>query len=365
MKSSRNESRGFTLVELSVVNWRKREAFTLVELLVVIAIIGILVALLLPAIQAAREAARRSQCTNKMKQLGLAMLNYESSKKVMPLSNTPNYSGPQKAGSCPGTATTIASNNLPHHTFFSYILPYIEQQAVYDQIGFDKSWDDTTTNKKNTKNRDVTAVDIPDFICPSTENRPSTYTTDYNVIARIDPDEYCTKVDGTAKSKRVTDKLLGLISDTPTKIGKVSDGMSKTIMMVESAGRPNHYIAGRNLKGLMWEDSTIVPTVKQPGQGGPTDYQWADGGILADGSDGLYIAPARKTNPQPTDNLTRCPLNTAVMNCDNYKGVYGFHSGGCNVVLGDGSVAFLKEDLDADTFISLITRGAGDQAESF
>jgi prepilin-type N-terminal cleavage/methylation domain-containing protein len=68
-----------------------KRGFTLVELLVVIAIIGILVALLLPAIQAAREAARRSQCVNKMKQLGLAVLNYESAKKVMPYANTPNY----------------------------------------------------------------------------------------------------------------------------------------------------------------------------------------------------------------------------------------------------------------------------------
>ena len=68
----------------------RSRGFTLVELLVVIAIIGILVALLLPAIQAAREAARRTQCTNKMKQLGLAALNYESARKTLPLANTPN-----------------------------------------------------------------------------------------------------------------------------------------------------------------------------------------------------------------------------------------------------------------------------------
>ena len=350
MKSSRSESRGFTLVEL----------------LVVIAIIGILVALLLPAIQAAREAARRSQCTNKMKQLGLAMLNYESARKVMPLSNTPNLTVALKTGSCTGAAgSAVGSNGMAHHSVFSFILPYIEQQAIYDQIGFEKSWDDTTLNKKNSKNREVTARDIDDFICPSTENRPGMATTDYNVIARLDQDEYCHAtrgVDPIAKSKRVVDKLYGMISDTPTKIGKVSDGMSKTIMLVESAGRPNHHISGRNLKNLLWEENSALKA--GAGLGGLTDFQWADGGIAADGSDGLYIVWGKKY-PTTTDIQAACPMRTSVMNCDNYKGVYSFHSGGCNVVLGDGSVTFVKDDVDADTFVSLISRSAGDAAESY
>src|SRR4029078_12871562 len=97
----------------------QKRGFTLVELLVVIAIIGILVALLLPAIQAAREAARRSQCVNKLKQLSLAALNYESAKKVFPYGNTPNYRGGWKTGACAGTASVApATNNLHHHSLF-------------------------------------------------------------------------------------------------------------------------------------------------------------------------------------------------------------------------------------------------------
>jgi prepilin-type N-terminal cleavage/methylation domain-containing protein/prepilin-type processing-associated H-X9-DG protein len=346
---------------------RRQRGFTLVELLVVIAIIGILVALLLPAIQAAREAARRSQCVNKMKQLSLAVLNYESARKVLPYGNTPNLTVAMKTGPCAGTAGgTVAGNGLAHHTLFSYLLPYIEEQAVYDQIDFGLDWQSSATNKKNTTNLTATSKDIDVFLCPSTENRPNTYTTDYSFISRIDQAEYCSKVDPTAAAKRPVDKLLGMLTDTQNSIRKVSDGMSKTIMLVESAGRPNHYVTGKTLKNLMWEENSAL---KQPGENkvALTDYQWADGGIQADGSDGLYIVWNRTTNPaaMPSDIATRCPMNTAVMNCDNYKGVYSFHSGGCNVAFGDGSVQFVKDDVNADTFVSLITRAGADQTGEF
>src|SRR3954454_23481252 len=113
---------------MSLSRTRKR-GFTLVELLVDIAIIGILVALLLPAIQAAREAARRSQCVNKVKQIALATLNYESARKWLPYANTPNLTQALKTGACAGVAGSAgASNGLRHHAIFSFILPYMEEQ---------------------------------------------------------------------------------------------------------------------------------------------------------------------------------------------------------------------------------------------
>jgi prepilin-type N-terminal cleavage/methylation domain-containing protein/prepilin-type processing-associated H-X9-DG protein len=352
---------------MSLSRTRKR-GFTLVELLVVIAIIGILVALLLPAIQAAREAARRSQCVNKVKQIALATLNYESARKLLPYANTPNLTQALKTGACAGAAgAAVASNGMRHHAIFSFILPYMEEQAVYDQIDFKYDWSDTaTTTSKGIKNFTAFARDIDGFLCPSTENRPATFTTDYNVISRIDQTEYCSKIDATAASKRQVEKLLGMMTDTQSSIRKVSDGMSKTIMFVESAGRPNHYTTGKTLKNLMWEENSAL---KQPGVGGGlTDYQWGDGGAAADGSDGLYIVwnrTAAGPGPIPTDIVTRCPMNTAVMNCDNYKGVYSFHSGGANIAFGDGSVQFVKDDVSADTFVSLITRAAADQTGDF
>jgi prepilin-type processing-associated H-X9-DG protein len=269
-------------------------------------------------------------------------------------------------GACAGAAgPTVATNGLAHHALFSFILPYMEEQAVYDQIDFGYNWSDTaTTTKKGIKNFTAFAKDLETLICPSTENRPNTFTTDYNVITRIDQAEYCSKVDPTAAAKRSVEKLLGMLTDTQNSIRKVSDGMSKTIMYVESAGRPNHYKRGKSLAGVMWEEFTDL---KQPGVGGGlTDYQWGDGGTQADGSDGLFLVWNRTEvmpayGVRPTTIATDCPMGTTVMNCDNYKGVYSFHSGGCNVCFGDGSVQFIKEDVSADTFVSLITRAAADQ----
>jgi prepilin-type processing-associated H-X9-DG protein len=303
-----------------------------------------------------------------MKQLGLAALNYESGRKVLPYANTPNLTPALKTGACAGgPGTTVASNGFRHHAIFSYLLPYMEEQAVYDQIDFNYDWSDATNNTNiGIKNNTAFAKDIDTLLCPSTEARPNTYTTDYNVITRIDQAEYCNAtrgVDATAAQKRTVEKLLGLLTDTPNSIRKVSDGMSKTIMFVESAGRPNHYKKGKTLVGIMWEEFTDL---KQPGVGGGlTDYQWGDGGTQADGSDGLYLVWNRtEVMPpygiRPANINTECPMNAAVMNCDNYKGVYSFHSGGCNVCFGDGSVQFVKEDVAADTFVSLITRAAAD-----
>ncbi|HEX4412554.1 MAG TPA: DUF1559 domain-containing protein [Lacipirellulaceae bacterium] len=340
---------------------RRSYGFTLVELLVVIAIIGILVALLLPAIQAAREAARRTQCTNKMKQLGLAVLNYESSKRELPPAYTPNNTTIiPLTGPCPGVAGVApVSTGLAHHSFLTFILPYIEESAIYDQIDQKIDWfNSTTQNSHGTFNNTVVSKDLDELLCPSTETRPGSFTTDYSIISAIDPAKYCTlETNNTFAQKRSTDRLNGMITDTANTIRKVSDGMSKTYLLFESAGRPHHYTANRTLKNEMWDENT---NLKQPGQaaiGAPTDYQWADGGTSANNSD-------RSVNiwgQEPTAIATACPLTT-VMNCDNYQDPYSFHSGGSNIALGDGSVSFVTDTIAPEAFISMFTRSADDLA---
>ncbi len=125
-----------------------RRGFTLVELLVVIAIIGVLVALLLPAVQSAREAARRTSCENTLKQIGLAALNHESAKHTLPSSSRP-------------TGSTTA----PRIAAFTSLLPYLEEVRLYDKYDFTLNWSANTGT--NGTNLSVTSVVLPQLLCPS------------------------------------------------------------------------------------------------------------------------------------------------------------------------------------------------------
>lgn len=353
------------------LSYSKNRGFTLVELLVVIAIIGILVALLLPAIQAAREAARRSQCTNKMKQIGLALLNFESARKVLPYAITPNDTKTAtKSGLCAGAAVALPpTNGLLHHTAMTFILPYLENQTVYDQMDRKLNWYDTTNNAKGYKNIAVAGADLEEYLCPSAEGRPGSFTTDYIPIIDIDPVRYCADAAPLTSVPRDVGKLGGLLSaDVQNPIRKVGDGMSKTMMFFESAGRPNVYDKSKTLLGVMTD--TAYGSHAAPGAATATkssNYQWADGGSVSpDGNDGTVGVLGLDPN---------CQL-TKIINCSNYApkngalpdralSPFSFHSGGVNIVFGDGAVALIQDNIDTDTFISLFTRNAGDIAGSY
>ena len=212
--------------------------FTLVELLVAIAIIGILVALLLPAVQAARESARRAECTNHMKNLGLAIQNFVSANQRFPPASTGknNFAG-----------TPLSK---PRYSCITYILPYFEQSSVYQSIDLRYHWNDTANVKHSKQN--LGGV----LICPSAPGgRESDHVSDYAPCTHVDR----TNADGLGsiigsglpisdRGPKGSPRWLGVLqrdeevgTNTIVRPAQILDGLSHTFLLFEDGGRPLRY----------------------------------------------------------------------------------------------------------------------------
>src|SRR5262245_60445176 len=148
-RSCRDRTRPYQ-EDTAMRNHRRRAAFTLIELLVVIAIIGVLIALLLPAVQAAREAARRMSCTNNLKQIGLALHNYESTNSVFP----------------PGRINTYVAGNGHCWGAYSQMLPYLELQALFNVMNFSMNPDPDYTTASSVVNMTAAVTVLNPLLCP-------------------------------------------------------------------------------------------------------------------------------------------------------------------------------------------------------
>lgn len=327
----------------------KRSAFTLVELLVVIAIIGVLVGLLLPAVQAAREAARRMSCSNNLKQIGLAMHNYESTFKGFPASRV--NIGDYEAG------------------WQVMLLPFIEQTALFETYDANLTWWDVD-------NRPATETSVQQFLCPSAisprtmpnaallaerdiTGSPIFGSSDYAAINNIR--RSCWTTNGSEMPGQIQRELPGALyskdhQDARTvgrgiRLSEILDGLSNTIMLVEDAGRPELYIngqLGQNPDGDAsdpWFGTFFVEE----------GWSWADhqDSISLDFADPI-TGLANKTSKNSPFNVT--VNGTKVMNATNDGEIYSFHPGGAMALRCDGSVQFMNESMDGLLLAALATK---------
>lgn len=309
-----------------------RNGFTLVELLVVIAIIGILVGLLLPAVQAAREAARRMQCGNNLKQLGLALLNYEGTSKKFPPAN--GGSGCRNSGVCPtGTTGRARVSGLV------FLLPYMEQTALYQQY--------SAANSAAWSGAAYWTPQIPGFLCPSDiQFRPvaNISISNYNFCGGDAATLMCSVDElGDGRNCRNPRGIFGEYSFAT--IASIQDGTSNTIAMSEHTTPQGPLTKGRaaTVGGGRTDSPASCKTRFVNGQYvvavntdvGTRGGRWADGASLF-----------TRFNTMIPPNGPSC------MEADNHwlGGMYAaasYHTGGVQAVFADGSVHFISDSIDA------------------
>lgn len=302
----------------------RRVGFSLVELLVAIAVVGVLIGLLLPAVQAARETVRRTTCVSHMRQIGLAIHSYLDVNGVFPPAKT--------------TFVSPSGARRDRHNVLTILLPFVEESAAYSAIDWTATWAASV-------NREATEKRISLFLCPTAPRdrdfgTKKYYPTDYAscYLMRRGVRERL----GLRERSEWTSVLLPDFSDsrefsrrTPVYPSAVRDGLSASFLFFEASGRPFKF-----LRGGRRGDPNATP--KEP----LLNADWADPGsgfvmdaaVVAD--DGRFFNNA------------------------NNNEIFALHPGGANFLYADGSARFHSDAIDPETFAALFTCAAGDVVPS-
>jgi prepilin-type N-terminal cleavage/methylation domain-containing protein/prepilin-type processing-associated H-X9-DG protein len=353
----------------------KRMGFTLVELLVVIAVIGILVALLIPAIQAARESGRRAACVNNLRQIAVACLNFESTNGHFPIGS---IIGKDHLATQAIWADGVFANA------FTKMLPFMEETSLNDRYDEALTW--------YRQDSSVARGVVPTLICPSNELQDNPVLdrlfglasnvldspfgdrvarTDY-VLSKGVSDAFCETPRNISNAER------GMFDyNLITRASNVEDGLSKTFAVGEGASGPRWTLCldpGCTAVDILPPSFTgeIYHTPRQYWVGSGNvgsiyrGMRWASGGHLACTLDPLNKNPVTHFLFEDDDDVRNC--QGSLSNSGNLHRVPGFrsnHSGGGNFMMADGSVHFVQEDMEIEVYRALSTVAGGEDVSLF
>jgi len=312
----------------------KSRGFTLIELLVVIAIIAILVALLLPAVQQAREAARRTQCKNNLKQLGIALHNYHDTFNCFPPAHI-------------RTQSAIPANNVltgwRGFSLHSMLLPYIEQTALYTTLDFN-SYFDAPQNTVGRRQR------LPAFLCPSDTPMSTAETGNNSYPGSM----------GTNLGQYVNQAFRNGVFrfDVVTRMRDINDGTSNSVALGEQLMGDNNgaaYRAGDVVRGIAFNGNAQRPTQAEVDAYGVACQAGIGNHHSHGGRDWAIGMPAQTLfNTVAVPNWRYPTCQTCVgcgwMDSQGFFPARSRHTGGVQICLADGSVRFVSENVDLNVW---------------